>query len=76
MSPDDHRPRYEHLARLGINRIALWTVDLDDEYKRLKSDGADFLSEPLFMGGQTKFVCFRDPDGTIIELIGLHRATS
>jgi catechol 2,3-dioxygenase-like lactoylglutathione lyase family enzyme len=76
VSPDDHRPPYEHLARLGINRIALWTVDLDDEYKRLKSDGVDFLSEPLFMGVHTKFVCFRDPDGTIIELIEFHRSPS
>ncbi|MDE0874029.1 MAG: VOC family protein [Acidimicrobiales bacterium] len=76
VSPDDSRPPYEHLARLGINRIALWTVDLDDEYQRLKSDGVNFLSEPLFMGGHTKFVCFRDPDGTIIELIEFHRFPS
>ncbi|MDG2114464.1 MAG: VOC family protein [Actinomycetota bacterium] len=67
--PLDRRPPYEHLARLGINRIALWTTGLDEEYERLKSDGVEFLSEPLFMGGHTKFVCFKDPDGTIIELI-------
>ena len=76
VSPNDRRPPYEHLARVGINRIALWTVDLDDEYERLKADGVDFLSEPLFMGGHTKFVCFRDPDGTIIELIEFHRSPS
>jgi hypothetical protein len=28
------------------------------------------------MGGHTKFVCFRDPDGTIIELIEFHRSPS
>ena len=76
VSPNDRRPPYEHLARVGINRIALWTVGLDDEYERLKADGVDFLSEPLFMGGHTKFVCFRDPDGTIIELIEFHRSPS
>lgn len=67
--PVDERPPYEHLARLGINRIALWTFDLDDEYERLLADGVEFLSAPMTMGGHSKFVCFKDPDGTIIELI-------
>ena len=44
-------------------------MGLDEEYERLKADGVEFLSEPLFMGGHTKFVCFKDPDGTIIELL-------
>ena len=70
--PFDRTPPYEHLARLGINRIALWTIGLDEEYERLLADGVEFLSEPLFMGGHTKFVCFKDPDGTIIELIEFH----
>lgn len=72
-SPLDDTSPYEHLARLGINRIALWTIGLDEEYQRLKTDGVEFLSEPLFMGGHTKFVCFKDPDGVIIELIEFHK---
>ena len=72
-SPLDETSPYEHLARLGINRIALWTIGLDEEYQRLKTDGVEFLSEPLFMGGHTKFVCFKDPDGVIIELIEFHK---
>jgi catechol 2,3-dioxygenase-like lactoylglutathione lyase family enzyme len=72
-SPLDETRPYEHLARLGINRIALWTIGLDEEYQRLKMDGVEFLSEPLFMGGHTKFVCFKDPDGVIIELIEFHK---
>ncbi len=67
--PRDDRPPYEHLARLGINRIALWTFDLDDEYDRLRGDGVEFLSPPMTMGAHTRFVCMKDPDGTIIELI-------
>lgn len=67
--PRDDQPAYEHLARLGINRIALWTVGLDEEYTRLEADGVDFLSPPKLLGEHAKFVCFRDPDGTIIELI-------
>ena len=72
-SPLDDTSPYEHVARLGINRIALWTIGLDEEYQRLKTDGVEFLSEPLFMGGHTKFVCFKDPDGVIIELIEFHK---
>ncbi len=67
--PRDDQPPYEHLARLGINRIALWTTDLQGEYERLLADGVEFLSEPKVMGRHTSFVCLKDPDGTIIELI-------
>lgn len=68
-NPRDDRPPYDHLARLGINRIALWTIDLDAEYRRLLAAGVEFLSAPRTMGGHTRFVCLKDPDGTIIELI-------
>jgi catechol 2,3-dioxygenase-like lactoylglutathione lyase family enzyme len=57
------------LGRLGINRIALWTIDLIGEYERLRADGVEFLSDPQIMGDHTRFVCLKDPDGTIIELI-------
>jgi glyoxylase I family protein len=67
--PFDREPPYAHLAHLGIGRIALWTVGLDEEYERLKADGVRFLSEPTMMGDHSRFVCFEDPDGTIIELI-------
>ncbi|MGB5755658.1 MAG: VOC family protein [Acidimicrobiales bacterium] len=67
--PRDDRAPYDHLGRLGINRIALWTIDLEAEYQRLKGDGVEFLSEPMTMGRHTRFVCLKDPDGTIIELI-------
>ena len=68
-NPRDERPPYEHLARLGINRIALWTIDLQGEYERLSADGVEFLSAPEALGEHTSFVCLKDPDGTIIELI-------
>jgi len=68
-NPDDNDPPYPHLAHLGINRIAIWTVDLEGEYERLRADGVEFLSEPRILQGHTRFVCLKDPDGTIIELI-------
>ena len=61
---------YEDLAHVGAARIALWTTGLDEEVERLRAAGVDFLSEPVAMDGfDTRFVCFRDPDGTVLELI-------
>jgi glyoxylase I family protein len=57
------------LAHAGAVRIALWTIGIDEEYERLLAEGVEFLSEPVPMGEGMKFCCFKDPDGTIIELI-------
>lgn len=69
VEPRDPTPPYEHLGRLGIARLALRSTDLVEDYERLLADGVSFLSPPQMMGGHTRFVCFRDPDGSIIELI-------
>jgi catechol 2,3-dioxygenase-like lactoylglutathione lyase family enzyme len=57
------------LAHAGAVRIALWTIGIDEEYERLKGAGVEFLSEVVSMGGGARFCCFKDPDGTILELI-------
>jgi catechol 2,3-dioxygenase-like lactoylglutathione lyase family enzyme len=57
------------LAHAGAVRIALWTIGIDEEYARLKAAGVEFLSEPVGMAGGARFCCFKDPDGTILELI-------
>jgi catechol 2,3-dioxygenase-like lactoylglutathione lyase family enzyme len=61
------------LYHLGLARIALRTDDLDSDVTFLKSQGVEFLSEPasVQLDGQakTRFVCFKDPDGTILELV-------
>lgn len=56
------------LTHVGAARIALWTKEIDAEYERLRARGVRFLSEPVRMGS-TRFCCFEDPDGTILELI-------
>ncbi len=56
------------LTQVGAARIALWTKGIDAEYERLRGVGVEFLSEPVDMNG-TRFCCFKDPDGTILELI-------
>ncbi len=70
--PTDATPPYPHLYHLGIARIALRSNDLDADVAELKAQGVELLSEPatVELGGQTtRFVCFRDPDGTVLELV-------
>jgi catechol 2,3-dioxygenase-like lactoylglutathione lyase family enzyme len=68
---DDAKP-YARLNHLGIARVALFTKGLDEMYGQLKAKGVKFISEPVPMrtgAGSARFVCFYDPDGTILELI-------
>lgn len=71
--PHDDAPPYPHLYHKGIARIALATNDLEGDMAKFKAAGADFLSEPASMppssGSMARFVCFRDPDGTVLELV-------
>jgi catechol 2,3-dioxygenase-like lactoylglutathione lyase family enzyme len=64
---------YPHLYHAGIARIALFTKNLDEEYQRLKAAGVAMVSEPVVIrfGAKAgaKFFCFKDPDGTFLELI-------
>jgi catechol 2,3-dioxygenase-like lactoylglutathione lyase family enzyme len=64
---------YPHLYHTGIGRIALFAKNLDEEYQRLKAAGVDLVSKPVVIrfGNKAgaKFFCFKDPDGTFLELI-------
>ena len=71
--PTDNRPPYPNLYHLGIARVALSTNDLDSDVAFLKSEGVEFLSNPATVKienqPETRFVCFKDPDGTVLELV-------
>ena len=71
--PNDSDPPYSHLYHLGIARIALASDDLDADMTQLQAHGVEFLSPPatVQMEGQpaSRFVCFKDPDGTVLELV-------
>ena len=71
--PRDDAAPYPHLYHLGLARIALNTTDLDADVAELESNGVEFLSEPARLagpgGGETRSVCFKDPDGPVLELV-------
>ncbi len=71
--PQTEGEPYAHLYHTGASRIALFTKGIDEEYGRLKGEGVEFVSEPMTMrfpnGSGSKFFCFKDPDGTFLELI-------
>ena len=73
LDPHDTSPPYPHLYHYGIARVALTTDDMDGDMQRLRDVGAEFISEPAQMppssGSQARFVCFKDPDGTVLELV-------
>lgn len=71
--PKTEGAAYPHLYHAGAARIALFTKDLDEEYQRLKALGVECVSEPVVIQfpnkAGAKFFCFKDPDGTFLELI-------
>ena len=72
LSPRTEGRAYPRLNHAGIARIALHTANLQKTYEELKAKGIEFYSEPQvlqFRGGSSLFVCFEDPDGTVLELI-------
>jgi catechol 2,3-dioxygenase-like lactoylglutathione lyase family enzyme len=76
LEPRDEAPPYSHLYHLGIARIALSSTDLDGDMATLKAAGTEFISEPAQLspdsGSNARFVCFKDPDGTVLELVENH----
>ena len=73
-SPHDDSPPYAHLYHYGLARLALSTSDMDADLATLESMGVELVGPPARVvvngvprGG--RFVCFKDPDGTILELV-------
>jgi catechol 2,3-dioxygenase-like lactoylglutathione lyase family enzyme len=72
-SPSDSSAPYSQLNHLGIARIALYSSDLDSDLEELRANGVEIISEPatVLWDGRpsSRFVCFKDPDGTVLELV-------
>ncbi|MDH4146765.1 MAG: VOC family protein [Acidimicrobiia bacterium] len=74
--PNDAEPPYPHLYHLGIARLAFSTADLAADVAALEAAGVTFVGPPVRIAGPTgdgvSFVCFHDPDGTVLELVEYH----
>ena len=61
--------------RLGVPRFCLRVKDLDKLVARLKSHGIKFLSDDPqrldTLKRRPRFICCRDPDGVIVEMVEL-----
>ena len=66
-TPQPERSRQQ----AGVSRIALRVVDLKAFHQRLVEAGIEFEGEVVDIDivGAKCFVLFRDPDGTLLELI-------
>ncbi|HJL60462.1 MAG TPA: VOC family protein [Pseudomonadales bacterium] len=71
--PKDSDPPYPHLYHTGLARLAMLTTDLQADYDFLKEAGVEIMSEPatVSVDGEhgSRFFCFKDPDGTFLELV-------
>ena len=73
IDPPTQGQPYPSLNNVGICRIAFTVDDIDKTYEDLKAKGIEFVA-PLKKiagpGGATiGVVCFKDPDGTVLELM-------
>ncbi len=77
ISPRNESAPSLKLSDPGIVRIALSSTDFEGDLARLRSLGVEFISEPIYRpSGDTMtpmFVCFRDPDGNVLELVNRPR---
>src|SRR3989442_11229373 len=73
IDPPTQGQPYPTLNNVGICRIAFTVDDIDKTYADLRARGVEMVA-PLKKlpgpGGNTiGVVCFRDPDGTVLELL-------
>jgi catechol 2,3-dioxygenase-like lactoylglutathione lyase family enzyme len=75
LEPQSELAPYETLYQSGLARLALSTSDLASDYRYLQSQNVEILSEPatVYLDDEqqhgSRFFCFKDPDGTFLELV-------
>ena len=76
--PQGEGPPYSRLDHIGIARLAFATTDLAADVAELTAAGVTFVGPPVTIPGATgdpvTFVCFHDPDGTVLELVEMGRS--
>jgi glyoxylase I family protein len=73
VDPPPQGEPYPSLNNVGICRIAFLVDDIDTVYQELQAQQVEFV-RPLQKldgpkGSKIGVVCFKDPDGTVLELI-------
>ena len=72
--PFDASAPYASINHLGIAHLTLQTSNLDADISILRAHGVEFFSDPATPERPLaflRFVCLKDPDGTVIELVEL-----
>jgi catechol 2,3-dioxygenase-like lactoylglutathione lyase family enzyme len=68
------RPIERTPKETGLARLAFQVEDIEADYAAMRERGVEFVSEPqeILLGATAiKIVFFRDPDGTLLELVAL-----
>lgn len=78
--PHDDSAPYAEMNHPGIARIAFTSVNIDADMRTLQDAGVAFLSAvpasvPGPKGTPVRFICFKDPDGTVLELVDMGETT-
>ena len=73
-NPRDVERPYASLNHLGLARMAFISTDIDADMETLRAADVTFVSEePAVVttpdGSVSRFICFEDPDGTVLELV-------
>ena len=74
IDPYDPEAPYALVNHLGLSRISLKTTNLDADLVTLAAAGVEFFSAPVTIDrpvANSRLVCFKDPDGTLIEVVEL-----
>lgn len=76
LDPEPVGSPYPALNNIGVARLCFEVADIDAAAAHLEANGVDFVG-PVSpyetargippMGVEARFVCFRDPDGTVLE---------
>ncbi len=70
VDPPPQGQTYPALNCTGVARVCLKTKNIWQMYENLKAKGVVFISEPKKLPGtEVTIVCFKDPDGTFLELL-------
>ena len=61
------------MLRFAVKLTVTPSAVSDADVEALKARGVEFVSEPVLLSPPdappARFVCFKDPDGTILELV-------